>query len=154
MVRRYKVEGTNDFLIAAVCLAGLGMWAIKDGWYPSPKVLDRHPREIVVAAPVAGVLAGLDAIGGQSVGTNSVLAKIQPEAEPGSGVQDPDVVELRPSVEGTVLSVSRVRLDSVQPGDPIVVIAPNDGFYLFNKSLAFLSLIGAVICAIIHRAVK
>lgn len=154
MTRRYKVEGTNDFLIAAVCLAGLGAWAIKDGWYPSPKVLEKHPREIVVAAPVDGVLADLDAIGGQSVGTNSVVAKIQPETEPGFGVQNRDVVELRPSVDGTVLRVPRVRLDSVKQGDPIVVIAPNDGFYLFNKSLAFLSLIGAVICAIIHRAVK
>jgi len=157
MARRYKVEGTNDFLVAAVVLAGLGAWAIKDGWFPSPAVLERHPREVVVAAPTDGVITFLDATGGQSVTTNHVVARFRPaqSAVPADGSSaEPETIELRPPRAGTILQVERARLDSIRQDDPIVVIAPDGNFYLFNKSLAVLSLIGAVVCAVIHRAVK
>ncbi len=150
MARRYKVEGTSDFLIAAVVLAGLGVWAIKDGWFPSPKVLEKHPREIVVVAPFDGVLAEVPVVGGQDVTTNSVVARMRPERTEGAA----EPVDLRPSADGAVMEVRRTRHDAVKAGDPIVRIAPDDSFYPFNKSLAFLSLIGAVICGIVHRAVK
>ena len=43
------------------------------------------------------------------------------------------------------------------PSDAVLVKHPLDtdtNFYLFNKSLAFLSLIGSAICGYIHAVVK
>lgn len=158
MARRYKVEGTNDFLIAAVVLFGLGVWAIKDGWFPSPAVLEKHPHEVAVMSPVEGIVADLTVVAGATVSTNHVVARVRPAGAPGSA-QAPGDVELRSgrlgtATEGAVLAVRRARHDEVKPGDTIVLIAPDEHFYAFNKSLAVLSLIGAIVCAIIHRAVK
>ena len=158
MARRYKVEGTSDFLIAAVVLAGLGIWSIKDGWFPSPKVLERHPHEVAVVAPFDGVVVDLAAVAGMSVSTNHVVARVRPMSPPGAAEQ-PEAVDLRTgrlgtATEGTVMEVRRGRHDPVKLGDPVLLVAPDEHFYPFNKSLAVLSLIGAIICAIIHRAVK
>ena len=77
MARNYKVEGRKDFLYWAIGLAVLGLWCVKDGWFPSPTVLEKHP-----------------------------------------------------------------------PDDPA------DSFYLFNRTLAFITLIAAGICGYIHKVVK
>ena len=42
MPRKYNVEGTKSFLIAAIILLVLGLWHIKDGWFPSPEVMEKH----------------------------------------------------------------------------------------------------------------
>lgn len=76
MARKYRVEGTRAFLIWAVVLLLLGLWAVRDGWFPSAGTVEKHPMD----------------------GTSS--------------------------------------------------------FYIFNKSLALLSLIGAVICGYIHLVVR
>ncbi len=76
MARRYHVEGTKTFLLWAVGLLVLGLWCVKDGWFPAESVLLKHP---------------LDKAG---------------------------------------------------------------SFYLFNKSLAVLSLVGATVCGYIHMLVK
>lgn len=158
MARSYKVEGTNDFLVAAVILAGLGVWAVKDGWFPSAKVLERHPREVAVAAPFDGVVVDVAAVAGKSVGTNHVVARIRPAGTPGAA-EPPSIVDLRPGplgagTEGTIMEVRRTRHDPVKQGDPIVLIAPDEHFYPFNKSLSVFSLLGAIVCVFIHRAVK
>lgn len=158
MARRYKVEGTNDFLVAAVILAGLGAWSIKDGWFPSAKVLERHPFEVAVKAPFDGVVVDLAAIAGKNVSTNHVVARVRPVAAPGA-TEPPAAVDIRPGAlgagtEGTIMEVRRARHDPVKQGDPIVMIAPDEHFYPFNKSLAVLSLLGAIVCVFIHRAVK
>ncbi len=36
MARTYKVEGTRTFYYWALVLLALGLWAVKDGWFPSP----------------------------------------------------------------------------------------------------------------------
>jgi hypothetical protein len=41
MARNYHVEGTRSFLIACVVLAAIGLWSVKDGWFPSPEMV-RH----------------------------------------------------------------------------------------------------------------
>lgn len=70
------MEGTKTFLYWAIGLFLLGLWCVKDGWFPSASVLAKHP------------------------------------------------------------------LDT------------DASFYIFNKSLAVLSLIGSAICAYIHWVVK
>jgi hypothetical protein len=74
------VEGTRTFFAVSVVLLAVGLWSLKDGWFPSEKVLKKHP------------------------------------------IWD---------AQGQL-----------------------DHFYTFNRSLAFLSLIGSGVCAYIHRVVR
>ena len=76
MARRHHVEGTKSFLLWAIILLAVGLWAVKDGWFPSDAKLLQHPLD------------------------------------------------------------------------------KDTNFYLFNKSLAFLSLVGSAICGYIHLVVK
>ena len=45
MARKYEVEGTKNFLIWAILLLLLGLWCVKDGWFPSETVAAKHPPE-------------------------------------------------------------------------------------------------------------
>ncbi len=148
--RRYDLEGSNDFLIAAVVLFGLGLWAIKDGWFPSERVLERHPRELHVRAPATGVVAEVRVIAGQTVLSNQPLAVFQV----GTAAAAQERVDLRSPAAGTVLRVESSRREEVLPGEVILTVAPDDIFYPFNKSLAVISLILSVVCLFVHRAVK
>lgn len=38
MARRYHVQGSKQFLIAAIVLLLLGLWCVRDGWFPSEAV--------------------------------------------------------------------------------------------------------------------
>ncbi len=148
--RRYDLEGSNDFLIAAVVLLGLGIWAIKDGWFPSNRVLERHPRQLHVRAPATGVVAEIRVMAGQTVLSNQPVAMLQV----GSGGGASERLDLRAPAAGTVLRLERGLQDNVVPGDVILSVAPDDVFYPFNKSLAVISIVLAVVCLFIHRAVK
>lgn len=77
MARKYHIEGTRAFLIWAVVLLALGLWCVRDGWFPSEATLATHP-----------------------------------------------------------------------PGKP------DDNFYVFNKSLAVLSLAASVVCGYVHLLVR
>ncbi|MBU1909197.1 MAG: hypothetical protein KJ726_04040 [Verrucomicrobia bacterium] len=35
MARRYHVKGSRQFLIWAIVLLILGLWCVRDGWFPS-----------------------------------------------------------------------------------------------------------------------
>jgi hypothetical protein len=76
MARKAYVEGTKTFLFWGLGLLFLGLWCVKDGWFPSDAMALKHP------------------------------------------------------------------------------IDTDTNFYLFNKSLAFLSLVGSAICGYIHLVVK
>lgn len=52
--RNYKVKSNKDFLIFGCVFFFLCIWAIKDAWYPSEKVLKKHPREMVYSFPISG----------------------------------------------------------------------------------------------------
>ena len=41
MARRGRVGGTKSFLVTAIGLLALGLWAVKDGWFPSPD-MEKH----------------------------------------------------------------------------------------------------------------
>ncbi len=43
MAKRYEVEGTKSYLIAAWVLAGLSLWHIVDGWVPQQRWLEKYP---------------------------------------------------------------------------------------------------------------
>ncbi|MCX7817744.1 MAG: hypothetical protein N2652_00775 [Kiritimatiellae bacterium] len=148
--RRYDLEGSNDFLIAAIVLLGLGLWAIKDGWFPSARVLERHPRELHVRAPATGAVVEVRVIAGQTVLSNQPVAVFQ--IAKGGGASER--VDLRSPTAGTVLRVDSIRREELLPGDIILSVAPDDIFYSFNKSLAVISLVLAVACLFVHRAVR
>ena len=46
--RVYKNKGSNDYLIMSVIFFLLCIWAIKDGWFPSDKVMKKHPHTIPI----------------------------------------------------------------------------------------------------------
>jgi multidrug resistance efflux pump len=74
--RRYNVKGNKDFLVLAFIFFFLCLWAIKDAWYPSPKVVEKHPQEIVVAFETSGLVSTLYVQEGSSVAEEQVLAEL------------------------------------------------------------------------------
>jgi multidrug resistance efflux pump len=75
--RNYKVKGTKDFLVLAGIFFFLCLWAIKDAWYPSPKVLEKHPREISVAFSISGAIGQMHVEAGDTVGEDQLLAELR-----------------------------------------------------------------------------
>ena len=51
-----KIKGTKDFLVLAVACAFLCLWSIRDAWFPTQKILKKHPLEFPVTAAVPGVV--------------------------------------------------------------------------------------------------
>ncbi len=43
MARRFHVAGTKTYQQLAIGLLVLGLWCVKDGWFPSETVLAKHP---------------------------------------------------------------------------------------------------------------
>lgn len=155
MARRLKVEGTNDFLIAAVVLAALGLWCVKDGWFPSKSVLAKHPREIVVSAGIPSVVLDVQVAPGAEVTAKTVVARVRSaQARPIATNSASDEVELRSDKSGVVTKVLAGKEDVVTAVQPIVMVEPEDHFYAFNKSFAILTLIGAIVCGFIHLTVR
>ncbi len=75
--RDYNVKGTNDFLILAVIFFFLGLWAIKDAWFPSDKVMKKHPLEVTVSFAVSGAIEKVNVGFGDSIAENQVLANLR-----------------------------------------------------------------------------
>ncbi|HNX52574.1 MAG TPA: hypothetical protein PLD51_00655 [Pontiellaceae bacterium] len=76
---RFKIQGTKDFLVAAVFCGFLCIWAIRDAWFPTEKVLKKHPHEIPVAFTVSGVVKDVQVKAGDEVSGNIVLASLYDE---------------------------------------------------------------------------
>ncbi len=74
MARKYKIEGTRDFLYWSIGLLLLGLWALKDGWFPSAKVLKDHPRYLSVGFENSGILAEYRVAEGDDIRALQVLA--------------------------------------------------------------------------------
>lgn len=43
MARTYNVEGTKNFLIAAIICLLLGLWHVRDGWWTPEHFLLKYP---------------------------------------------------------------------------------------------------------------
>ena len=75
--RKYHVKGTNDFIVLAGIFFFLCLWSIKDAWYPSEKVLKKHPLEIMVAAEASGMVEKVNVVAGDAVAEDMVLAQLR-----------------------------------------------------------------------------
>ena len=75
--RQYHVKGTNDFIVLAGIFFFLCIWAIKDAWFPSDKVLNKHPLEIIVAAEASGMVEKVLVAEGDPVSEDKVLATLR-----------------------------------------------------------------------------
>jgi len=77
---RFKVKGTKDFLVAAVFCAFLCIWSIRDAWFPTEKVLKKHPHEIPVAFKLSGVVKHIPVKVGDDIQGKIVLASLYDDA--------------------------------------------------------------------------
>ena len=72
----FKVKGTKDFLVAAVFCGFLCAWSIRDAWFPTEKVLKKHPPEIPVAFKLSGAIKNIPVKVGDEVLGKTVLANL------------------------------------------------------------------------------
>ena len=147
MARKYDLHTTKDFLVWAIILAALGLWCVKDGWFPAESVMDRHPRLVTLKADVDGMITDVYLTQGVSVIEGQPAVRLLPY-----GTNAP--VVLKTLVKGEVIKVQAKKTEDVKIGAELITIQPQDSFYAFNKSLAFLGLLGATICIIIHKAIR
>lgn len=77
MARKYRVEGTKDFLYAAIVLFALGAWAVRDGWFPSESVLEKHPRTLPPSFQEGGVVGDILVSPDDEVKTGQPLITLQ-----------------------------------------------------------------------------
>ncbi|MCF7817111.1 MAG: hypothetical protein K9M54_04450 [Kiritimatiellales bacterium] len=75
--RKYNVKGTKDFIVLAGIFFFLCLWSIKDAWYPAPKVVEKHPREVAVSFKTAGSIGQLHVAEGDSIGEKQLLAELR-----------------------------------------------------------------------------
>lgn len=62
-----KIKGTKDFLIMAVACAFLCLWSIRDAWFPTKKILEKHPQSYPVTVAVPGVVQTIPVKVGEEV---------------------------------------------------------------------------------------
>lgn len=188
---RFNIKGTKDFLVMAVFCGFLCIWSIRDAWFPTEKVLKKHPREIPVAFSMGGAVKSISVKVGQEVSGKVVLASLYDDVyraavteaeaafEVAKKVKDPAVEEKLnvlmkaradlkactiesadftwetthgvEALRGTVVRILVQPGEKIEAGAPVLTIRPVDSFYAFNKTLAVLSLIGAIIALIFHR---
>ncbi len=75
--RKYNIKGTNDFIVLAGIFFFLCLWAIKDAWYPSEKVMNKHPQEIEVSFETSGAVEHVQVAEGDPVAEEMVLATLR-----------------------------------------------------------------------------
>lgn len=73
---RFNIKGTKDFLVAAVFCGFLCVWSIRDAWFPTEKVLKKHPREIPVAFTRHGVIKEIPVKPGDEISGKVLLASL------------------------------------------------------------------------------
>lgn len=77
---RFNIKGTKDFLVLAVFCGFLCIWSIRDAWFPTAKILKKHPLEVPVAFQVHGIVKEIPVRVGQAVGGDIPLASIYDDA--------------------------------------------------------------------------
>lgn len=147
MARRYHIQGTNDFLVWAVMLLALGLWGVKDGWFPSESVLEKHPHVVEIKAGQPGVIKDVFVKGGELIRAEQPIVRIE-LSETNAELM------LKASLQGEISGVRVEKGAPVTRGQIVAVLTPEDTFYTFNHSLAVLALLGSLICAVIHFLVR
>ena len=75
--RKYNTKGTKDFIVLAGIFFFLCIWSVKDAWYPSDKVLKKHPREVSVSFEMDGIVGKVHVKKGSSIAEEQVLAELR-----------------------------------------------------------------------------
>ncbi|VGO22972.1 efflux RND transporter periplasmic adaptor subunit [Pontiella sulfatireligans] len=75
--RKYNIKGTNDFIVLAAIFFFLCLWAVKDAWFPSPNVMEKHPREVVAAFEISGAIGQMHVQEGDAIGEKQLLAVLR-----------------------------------------------------------------------------
>ena len=75
--RKYTVKQSSDFLVLAGIFFFLGLWAIKDAWYPSEKTLKKHPQEIAIPFSAAGSVDEIYVAVGNAVDEDHLLVSLR-----------------------------------------------------------------------------
>jgi multidrug resistance efflux pump len=69
-----KIKATKDFLVAAVACGFVCLWAIRDAWFPTEKILKRHPLEFAITNSIPGVVKSIPvAVGDEVSGARPLL---------------------------------------------------------------------------------
>lgn len=68
-----KIKGTKDFLVMAVVCVFLCLWSIRDAWFPTQKILKKHPQSYAVTVAVSGVVQTLPVKVGEEVSGSKPL---------------------------------------------------------------------------------
>lgn len=114
--KRFSIHGTKDFLVMAVFCAFLGIWSIRDAWFPTQKVLKKHPREIPVAFKMSGVVKDIPVKVGQEVAGKTLLASLADDAHRAIVTEAETVFEAArkakdPLVEEKLAALMKARAD-------------------------------------------
>lgn len=187
---RFKIKGTKDFLVAAVFCGFLCIWSIRDAWFPTEKVLKKHPQEFPVSFSVPGVVQEIYVQPGHEALGQTVLASLyddvyrekvaaaQAAFDAAKTAKDPDIErrleELlkarsdlaactlkntditwtgshgEEALRGTVMRIVVQPATHVEAGETVLIMNPKDTFYAFNKTLALLTFLGAIVALIFH----
>lgn len=187
---RLKIKGTKDFLVAAVVCVFLCLWAIRDAWFPTERILKKHPLSFDISASVPGVIQSVPVEAGDEISKKTVLAVLSEKPyqkavdaataayETARENKTEDLAEklvalkmaredlaactvyntdftLKTShgediLQGKVLEILAPQATQVEAGETIMTVQPKDTFYIFNQTLAVLSLIGAIVSLILH----
>ncbi|MBT8041937.1 MAG: efflux RND transporter periplasmic adaptor subunit [Pontiella sp.] len=75
--RKYNVKASNDFLVLAGIFFFLGIWAVKDAWYPSAKVLKKHPLEVAAIVETDGSVEKVHVDTGDTISEEQVLISLR-----------------------------------------------------------------------------
>ncbi|TAN36313.1 MAG: hypothetical protein EPN23_08695 [Verrucomicrobia bacterium] len=146
MARKFNVPGTSDFLVWAVILLALGAWCVKDGWFPSEATLKKHPREVKMKTDLPGLVKDVFVKPCELVREGQPVARILLTT---NGEQ-----MIRTPIQGYIANTHVQKNDLVNRDQVVATMTPEDTFYSFNKSLAVLALLGALVCAVIHLLVR
>ena len=75
--RKYNIKGSRDFIVLAGIFFFICLWAVKDAWYPSDKVVEKHPLVLLASFDTGGLVDQLLVEEGDSVVETQVLAKLR-----------------------------------------------------------------------------
>ena len=158
MARRYDIQGTNNYIIAASVLFLIGAWHFIDGWLPRQSVREIHPKEVVVKASGSGLVEKVEVVLQQEVSDTAPLIRLKADEELAKEITLTMQDELNPKTKvhsGEVTEIHVQERAQITPGQPLVTLkATRDSYYLYNKTTAVITLLGALICGIIHRLVR
>ncbi len=113
---RFNIHGTKDFMVAAVFCGFLCIWSIRDAWFPTEKILKKHPQEIPVAFKVHGVVKHIALQPGEEINGKVVLASLYDEGYRAKVAEAEAVFEdakknKDPAVEGKLAVLRQARDD-------------------------------------------